>query len=167
MEACQYDGAGSALQHIYSNALSPRTKMDPGSARQYDQRPYFPSVWPGLADSGYIYAPPECMSGSILCRLHIVFHGCGMHAGNPQMNTSYVLYAGYNEWAASNGIVVLYPQSGGFPEHHINGSQQQNSGCWDSYGQQQGPGGNGLQYATKNGGQMLAVRNMIRAIAGF
>lgn len=167
IEACAYDGAGAALQHIYSNTLRPRSTrgFDASNIFMFDQRPYFPAAaWPGLADEGYIYVPPQCIAGHVLCRLHVVLHGCTLYANNPKVNTTYVLHAGYNEWAATNDLVVLYPQGGGYPEHHRSGTAQQDTGCWDGYGQQPGPV-DAADYATRTGVQAQTVWNMVQALA--
>jgi len=41
------------------------------------------------------------------CALHISFHGC--HMGVTELGDTYAQHAGFNEWAESNKIVVLYP----------------------------------------------------------
>ena len=83
------------------------------------------------------------------------------------MNTSYVVHAGYNQWAETNNIVILYPQSGGYPEHRRNGTAQQMAGCWDSYGQQVGEAGSAVGYDTRAGVQMAVVRAMVTALSGL
>jgi len=168
MEACNYDGAGVALQHIYSDALSPRGVLNPSNLFPINQTAHFPRVWPGLADVGYIYVPPQCRGEAAqTCNLHIVFHGCGMYAGNKAMNLSFVMHAGYNDWAESNNLIILYPQSGGYPLHNKTGSTQQMSGCWDSYGQQPGEDGTGTPYATLAGIQVETVWSIVSALAGW
>jgi hypothetical protein len=48
----------------------------------------------------------------------------------------------FNEWGATNNIVVLYPQGGGFAERHEAAPSAQLGGeCWDGYGQ------TGIDYA--------------------
>jgi len=43
------------------------------------------------------------------CKLHISFHGCKQFVA--KIGTRYVVRGGFNEWAESNGYVVLYPQT--------------------------------------------------------
>ena len=53
-------------------------------------------------------------------------------------------------------IVILFPRI----QPHGYAKETQ-SGCWDSYGQ------SGNDYAYKTGVQMVAVRSMIKTIAGL
>jgi hypothetical protein len=178
---CGYDGAGAALQHFYEGTLTPPAPgavSDPANVVVFNQTAYWaveeagaaasfapglvPAVFSGLASTGYAYIPPSCMAGSP-CRLHLAFHGCGMGAPFPTMNTSFVLHTGFNVWADANDLVILYPQGGGYKE--LNDTQdapsgQISGGCWDGYGQ------TGADYAFAAGPQVVTVRNMITALAG-
>jgi len=159
IEKCNYDGAGICLSHIYQKIplIPPGTAMD-DNLIEFDQTLYFGSIFPGLADIGWIYIPQPCQlhSNPKPCKLHIFFHGCGMDFSIPSFNFTYIKHAGFNSWAESNEMVVLYPQMGGYK----NGTKQQLAGCWDSYGD---TGGN---YCLKTSVQMSTVRRMIYAIAG-
>jgi hypothetical protein len=160
---CGFDGAGAALQWIYRNQLTPPSSMVPNVeyVQPFDQTVYFGSVWPGMGSDGFAYIPPACSSGAS-CRLHIAFHGCGMSYASPTMNISFVQHTGYLPWALANNIIVLFPQGGGYIERNVTApSAQMGGGCWDGYGQ------TGWDYALRTGPQMIAIRNMIQAIAGF
>lgn len=166
MQNCGYDGAGDALQHMYEGALTPPPTLAftrPDLLTTFDQSRYTPAAWGGLSSLGYVYIPPPCSAGGSTCRLHVALHGCGMSIWSPSMNTSFVEHTGLNQWALENDIVVLYPQAGGFIERGITDapSAQMAGGCWDGYGQ------TGADYAYTTGLQMVAVREMIRAVAGF
>ena len=70
--------------------------------------------------------------------------------------TTFVRYAGYNRWADSNGIIVLYPQA---TATFLEGNPD---GCWDWWGYDD------PNYAIKNGRQMSAVRSMVqRIVSGY
>lgn len=164
IQACNYDGSGEALQWIYNGSLTP---PPPGASRQgtekliaFNQTLYFdPDAFPGMASTGYLYVPRRCQEGN-LCRLHIAFHGCTMYALNPQMGINFT-WTGLNAWADENDLVILYPQNGGyveFADRYSTNSFQQQTGCWDSYGQ------TGKYYATKQGLQMAVVRRMVKAL---
>ena len=60
--------------------------------------------------------------------------------------------AGYNRWAASNHIVVLYPQT--------KASAENPNRCWDFWGY------SGSNYYTRNGQQMRAVKFMVDRLIG-
>jgi hypothetical protein len=69
--------------------------------------------------------------------------------------------AGYNRWADSNRIVVLYPQVQPRYGLAIGSWQWLNNpfGCWDWWGY------TGSDYATQGGVQIKAVRAMLERLA--
>ena len=105
--------------------------------------------------TGWLYVPAACQNQQP-CRLHIAFHGCKQYqsyrffqpgAGMVTFGTTFVKNAAYNQWADSNGIIVLYPQAtvrSGNP-----------NGCWDWWGY------SGDDYFSREGKQMRAVKAMI------
>ena len=72
--------------------------------------------------------------------------------GADRVNDDFVRDAGYNRWAAANGIVVLYPQT---TESPLNPNR-----CWDFWGY------TGLDYRTRRGPQMRAVKGMVDRLLG-
>lgn len=164
MENCGFDGAGAALQHAFQGSLVPPPPAQPftdaAHVLAFNQSRYFGAVWPALASVGFAYVPAQCAAGAA-CRLHAAFHGCGMSALTPAMALNYTFHAGYNQWAALNDMVVLYPQGGGCIERNATcGSPELDGGCWDGYGQ------TGPAYAFTQGPQAAAVRAMLLAVAG-
>uniref|UniRef100_A0A6B2L9U9 Polyhydroxybutyrate depolymerase n=1 Tax=Arcella intermedia TaxID=1963864 RepID=A0A6B2L9U9_9EUKA len=150
---CNYDGAGEALQHLYGGSLA-----DPGTAInsniiQFDQSDFTPNgVSPAsisMDTVGYAYIPSGCKPGSGgSCRLHVSFHGCKQYYDTIGM--AYVENAGYNRWAETNNIIVLYPQTiaSSFLPSNPNG-------CWDWWGYVD------ASYALKRGPQMATVNNIV------
>jgi len=136
-----YDQAGILLRHIYGKLLSPVKNLS-ASVVEFDQRE-FAAPETGLADTAYVYIPVACRAKGG-CRVHVVFHGCLQSAG--QVGDIFYTYTGYNRWADSNRIIVLYPQ--------VAKDTQPNS-CWDWIGY------TGPDYATRQGPQMLAVKQMV------
>jgi poly(3-hydroxybutyrate) depolymerase len=144
--ACGYDAAGALLGHLYGG-LQPRGNAAPGELIAFDQRPYAKAAGSrGLDAHGWVYVPRECQAqGS--CRLHVVFHGCKQ--GSSFVGDRFVTDAGYLEWAASNRIVLLFPQVA--PSYQpLNPN-----GCWDWWGYE------GSDYATRDGAQIAAVWRMV------
>jgi poly(3-hydroxybutyrate) depolymerase len=82
--------------------------------------------------------------------LHVAFHGCKQDVVS--VHDDFVRDAAYNRWAASNGIVVLYPQA--------TASIPNPNACWDFWGYS-GPG-----YYGQEGIQMRAVKAMVDRILG-
>ena len=161
-----YDAAGAALQFFYGALEKP---VAAGELQIFDQRPYVQreerSVVPltvAMGEQGYLYVPAACASGEA-CRLHIAFHGCQQSAG--ALGDAFARRAGFNEWAASNRIVVLYPQAAAtvaFPGTPLNPQ-----GCWDWWGYNDFGWSMTGHYATRDGEQIAAVwRMVLRLTAG-
>lgn len=157
---CHYDGAGALLQWIYG-ALRPRENGRlRGSFVAFDQREFLANAAShGLAEEGWLFVPTDCATGQP-CRLHIAFHGCKQYqtyqyfdpaAGLVKFGTTFVRNAGYNRWADTNSVIVLYPQATPTPSNPL--------GCWDWWGYDD------TNYATKTGRQIAAVRGMVARIA--
>jgi poly(3-hydroxybutyrate) depolymerase len=151
---CHFDAAGKLLEHIYGK-LKPAVTKDSGRVVAFDQAefvagsPYDVS----LADIGYAYVPKSCES--MRCKVHVAFHGCKQSA--EAVGEKFVRHAGYNRWADSNGIIVLYPQTisrSGFGLFSFTYILNPN-GCWDWWGY------TGPEYHTHNGVQVRAVKAMI------
>lgn len=155
---CQdVDAAGQLLAHLLG-PLKPAAHSADGEIIAFDQRPYIAgaAIDASLADEGYAFIPNACRSGG--CRVHVAFHGCRQNAG--EVGRRFIEGAGYNGWAASNRIVVLYPQTAtraglafGSMKMILNPK-----GCWDWWGY------TGSDYHTRNGLQMRAVHSMIGAM---
>lgn len=114
-------------------------------------------TWASFADNGYLYIPDACKTGAE-CRLHVAFHGCKQGGDNDHPNGNiFARFAGYNEWAKNNRIIVLYPQVQAETYWPINPQ-----GCWDWWGYLY----TGESYATLNGKQIMAVAEMINTLVG-
>jgi len=143
------DAAGALLQHLYGALHKPTTPE--GELRAFAQGPF--DAAGSLSPTGYVYIPKACAAKQ-RCRLHVALHGCKQ--GEDFVDREFVLHAGFNGWAESNRLIVLYPQVGRSLALPLNPN-----GCWDWWGYA------GLDYATRDGAQLKAIRAMVRAIAGF
>jgi poly(3-hydroxybutyrate) depolymerase len=165
---CGYDAAGRLLEHIYGR-MNPRSGSASGSVLEFDQSEFAGGMNPksiGLADKGYVYVPTACLPQNQpqTCRVHVVFHGCLQYAGNPKVKRAVVEHGGYNKWADTNRLIVLYPQTvatnGGplDPDVPVNPN-----GCWDWWGISPLPRNN--EYARKTGYQISAIKAMLDRLA--
>ncbi|AOZ51095.1 extracellular catalytic domain type 2 short-chain-length polyhydroxyalkanoate depolymerase [Chromobacterium vaccinii] len=136
-----YDQAGLILQHIYG-ALQAKASALTGRIVRFNQKPYA-AAGSSLADEGFVYVPRACAEGEA-CKVHIALHGCQQYAG--KAGDAFYAHAGYNNWADSNRILVLYPQT--------TTSAANPQGCWDWFGY------TGPAYAWKSGLQMRALKAM-------
>ncbi len=139
-----YDQAGILLRHIYGKLRAPVKNLS-AAIVEFDQRE-FATQETGLADTAYVYIPAACRAQGG-CRVHVVFHGCLQSAG--QIGDRFYTQTGYNRWADSNRFIVLYPQ--------VAKDTQPNS-CWDWIGY------TGPDYATRQGPQMVAVKQMVERL---
>lgn len=149
---CGYDQAGAILRHIYGK-LNPRSgsPMGLGEIVEFSQAMLIRNPKShSLSEKGYAYVPKSCSERS-LCRVHVVFHGCQQTADD--LGGLFYMHAGYNEWAATNHIIVLYPQLA--PIRWTNPK-----GCWDWWGY------DSADYYNKAAPQMAAVMAMIKRLAG-
>lgn len=142
---CGFDLAGAMLAHLYGS-LNPRNNGSlSGSFVEFDQTAFVSGH--GMGATGWAYVPQACRIGSVRCKLHVVFHGCQQNAAI--VGDKYVRNTGYNRWADTNQMVVLYPQT----------SRQATNSCWDWWGY------DSPDYAKKSGPQMAAVKAMVDKLA--
>ncbi|MDM9380361.1 PHB depolymerase family esterase [Chlorogloeopsis sp. ULAP01] len=142
---CDYDQAGEILKHLLGK-LNPPTKTLSGQLIEFKQDKFVRNPRAhGMAQKGYIYIPQACADGEA-CRLHIALHGC--EQSYEDIGDEYYAHTGYNQWADSNNIVVLYPQA-----HRIR--LKNPKGCWDWWGYTNG------DYAFKNSVQASAIMKMV------
>ena len=93
----------------------------------------------GFMENGYVFIPNQCFEE--MCDIHLVLHGCGGYG------IEYLYTIGYNDWAVTNNLIMLYPQV-------------QNTGlygyedCFDTFGYT-----NEL-FATNEGIQPKAIKKM-------
>lgn len=149
---CNFDLAGEILKWIYGSLAAPNNGTLSGSLVEFNQAEFIANpASHGMAASGWAYVPAACASGQ-QCKLHVVLHGCQQDPSKIQ--DQYYRRTGYNRWADSNRIVVLYPQTAPSSSGNPNG-------CWDWWGYDD------ANYARKNGRQMVAIKAMVdRATSG-
>jgi len=169
------DLAGAILKRIYGEQAfkGGRATVAEGDVKAFDQRlvfstfsdiPYNDLQNASMAREGYVFIPQSCKDGR-KCKLHVAFHGClqggttdrrSGHSGN-----LFSKFAGYNEWAQANDMIVVYPQvqvrNGSLQNPPVNPQ-----GCWDWWGQYY----THEAYHTQGGKQIKAVAQMINILAG-
>ena len=146
---CDYDAAGELLRHLLGK-LAPAAAQPDGRLVTFDQREFADVHAISMADDGYAYVPRACDSQP--CRIHVAFHGCRQNA--QAVGERFVREAGYNRWADSNRLIVLFPQTIARWWWVYNPR-----GCWDWWGY------TGAGYATKEAPQMRAVLGMVERLA--
>ncbi len=144
---CGYDLAGELLAHLHGPLAARDSNPALGRLLRFDQRAFH--AGDDLAGAGFVYIPHACEAepgGG--CRVHVALHGCRMNEA--AIGDAFAARAGLNAWAATNRIVVLYPQTG---SGAVNA-------CWDWWGYT-GPG-----YLHQDAPQMRAIVAMLDRLAG-
>jgi len=151
---CDYDAAGEILKHIYPKLNAPvetNAIENSGKFISYKQAELANISEAGMNETGFAFVPNSCLEGES-CKLHISFHGCNQSIDN--VNDSYAKQAGFNEWAASNNMVVLYPQTEKSTMMPMNPQA-----CWDWWGY------TGENYANKEGKQIQAIYETMQQLS--
>jgi len=156
---CDYDQAGEILKHIYGSSnseavgqikgfLKPPSSEPENAILLFGQDEFTGGSGHGLDDVGAVYIPQSCMEKKG-CRVHIAFHGCAQ--SREAVDDAFVKGSGYNRWAATNRLIVLYPQ--------VSKSAANSRGCWDWWGY------TGPEFLTRDAAQVKAVRAMLARLA--
>jgi poly(3-hydroxybutyrate) depolymerase len=155
IDQCGYDQAGIVLQHIYG-ALNPPNRVKlAGTTKSFDQSIYSKpddTDTLSLGDTGYVFVPKDCEDGAA-CRVHIVLHGCNQDAS--EIGRRFVDDTGYNSWADTNHLIVLYPQTKSSLFLPSNPEA-----CWDWWGYIDHQD----SYVTKSGSQIRTIKAMLDAL---
>ena len=145
--ACDYDAAREILQTLQGE-LTERSVA--GGAMLTVVQPGFDDA--EMLENAYLYVPASCAEGAA-CGVHVALHGCSQ--SSEFVDDAFAVGAGFNEWADSNQLLVLYPQVASSKIAPMNPY-----GCWDWWGY------TGDDYATKNGPQVEAIKATLDALAG-
>jgi poly(3-hydroxybutyrate) depolymerase len=137
---CNFDLAGAILQQLYGPLNARNNGTLSGTFTEFEQAAFISGH--GMAGTGWVYVPQTCAAGE-RCRLHVVLHGCRQNTA--EVGQQYVRHTGYNRWADTNRIVMLYPQT----------SREATNGCWDWWGY------DSANHAKKSGPQMAAIKAMV------
>lgn len=148
---CDYDAAGELLRHLLGS-LAPAAAALAGRLLRFDQNEFADANAISMDTDGYVYVPRSCDVER--CRVHVAFHGC--RQGVRAVGERFVRDAGYNRWADTNRLIVLYPQ---VIARYVWWTFNPR-GCWDWWAY------TGPDYATKNAPQMRAVLAMIERLGG-
>ena len=141
-----YDQPFAILTWIYGPLKSFAGTLS-ATVRPFDQRE-FAGPESSLDSVGFVYIPKECAAHPSLCAVHVVLHGCKQ--GAQSVGSDVYASVGYNRWADSNRLVVLYPQVVTSETNPVNPE-----GCWDWWGY------TGLDFQTRGGLQMAAIKAMV------
>ena len=153
------DAPGDLLAHLLG-PLSPRAGKPEGELMAFDQTPFIngKAIDASLAEDGFVFVPKACQAGG--CRVHVAFHGCRQSVS--EIGRRFVEGAGYNPWASSNRLIVLYPQTVARSGAALGSWKfvMNPKGCWDWWGY------TGDNYASREALQVKAVHRMVERLQG-
>ncbi|MBK0393782.1 prolyl oligopeptidase family serine peptidase [Ramlibacter algicola] len=151
-----YDSVKTWLT-MFLGSLSPRNngKLQ-GSLMAFDQTEFGAGPNVSLAPTGSVFVPKSCAMGKT-CGMVLALHGCKQQAA--LVGDKWVTQAGINEWADTNGLVVLYPDTVATSAPDPTNP----NACFDwwGYSNQLDP-----DYALKSGAQMQVLYSMVQRVAG-
>jgi poly(3-hydroxybutyrate) depolymerase len=151
-----YDSVKTWLT-MFLGSLVPRNdgKLQ-GSLMAFDQTEFGASPNVSMSPTGSVFVPKSCTQGR-KCGFVLALHGCLQQSA--LIGNRWVTEAGINEWADTNGLVVLYPDtiatSAPAPTNP--------NACFDwwGYSNQTDP-----SYALKSGLQMSVLYAMVQRVTG-
>jgi poly(3-hydroxybutyrate) depolymerase len=148
-----YDSEQVWLSQFFGNLKPKNDATLSGSVVPFDQNEFAAggvAANVGMDTTGYAFVPQSCAQQQS-CGLILALHGCNQYYGT--VGSAFIDAAGINQWADTNHIVVLYPQT-------IQ-TVANPSGCWDWWGYL-----NDANYAQKSGPQMRALYLMVNRASG-
>ncbi|WP_245723387.1 extracellular catalytic domain type 2 short-chain-length polyhydroxyalkanoate depolymerase [Lutimaribacter saemankumensis] len=150
---CDFDQAGDILNWLYGELVPPVSPVS-GNLLTFDQSVYLEGA-AGMDEVAFVYVPSACRARET-CGLHISLHGCNQ--GREAIGDDYVRLTGFNGWAETNNIVVLYPQATAVPSPWNSWFAGNPNGCWDWWGY------SGADYLSRNAPQPSAIARMSAAL---
>lgn len=159
MITCSKDGkpydSVRAWLSMFFGRLQPRNdgKLS-GTLSTFDQTEFGASSNLSMASTGSVFVPKSCAQGA-RCGFVLALHGCLQEAS--LIGDKWVTEAGINEWADTNDVVVVYPDT---VASSLPGPTNPNA-CFDwwGYSNQYDP-----NYALKSGLQMSVLYAMVRRV---
>jgi poly(3-hydroxybutyrate) depolymerase len=151
-----YDSVKTWLT-MFLGPLHPRNngKLQ-GSLMTFDQTEFGASPNVSMSPNGSVFVPKSCSNGKT-CGFVLALHGCLQQS--ELIGDKWVTEAGINEWADTNGLIVLYPDT---IATSAPGPTNPNA-CFDwwGYSNQSDP-----NYALKSGLQMSVLYSMVQRVTG-
>jgi poly(3-hydroxybutyrate) depolymerase len=151
-----YDSVGTWLT-MFLGSLAPRNdgKLH-GALMTFDQTEFGASPNVSMSPTGSVFVPKSCMQGKT-CGFVLALHGCLQQSA--LIGNRWVTEAGINEWADTNGLVVLYPDTIASSAPGVTNP----NACFDwwGYSNQEDP-----DYALKSGLQMSVLYAMVQRVTG-
>jgi poly(3-hydroxybutyrate) depolymerase len=143
---CGFYQSQVLLRHIYPDRTAAPAKDPHGRLLRFDQAEFAKGDYTSMDKVAWVYIPAACDKGG--CAVHVAFHGC--HQGRETVGERFYKGTGYNEFADTNRLIVLYPQA------RMSDLAGNPKGCWDFWGYSEPK-----TFYTREAPQMRAVVAML------
>jgi predicted esterase len=151
-----YDSVKTWLT-MFLGSLAPRNKGKlQGSLLTFDQTEFGASPNVSMSPTGQVFVPKSCQQGRT-CGFVLALHGCLQESA--LIGDKWVTEAGINEWADTNALIVLYPDT--IATSAPNPTNPNACFDWWGYSNQIDP-----NYALKSGLQMSVLYSMVQRVTG-
>lgn len=127
-----------------------------GALMTFDQAEFGASPNVSMGPTGSVFVPRSCMEGRT-CGFVLALHGCLQQSA--LIGNRWVTEAGINEWADTNALVVLYPDT--IATSAPDPTNPNACFDWWGYSNQTDP-----DYALKTGLQMSVLYAMVQRVTG-
>lgn len=151
-----YDSVKTWLT-LFLGPLKPRNngKLS-GTLAAFDQTEFGASPLVSMSPTGSVFVPGPCRRGDT-CGVVLALHGCLQEAS--RIGNRWVAQAGINEWADTNKVVVVYPDTLASSAPGVTNP----NACFDWWGYSNRVDPN---YALKSGLQMSVLYAMVQRVTG-
>ncbi len=146
---CGFMQSHVMLRHLYPDKTNAPAARPGGRLLRFDQREFIMGQRSAMDDSAWVYVPARCEREA--CAVHVALHGC--RQGQQSIGDRFYRHTGYNEFADSNGVIVLYPQV------HASNVPANPRGCWDFWGY-----ADPASLHTRDAPQLRAIVAMVRRL---
>ena len=127
-----------------------------GTLSAFDQTEFGATSNVSMSPTGSVFVPKACAQGQT-CGLVLAMHGCLQQAS--LIGDRWVKQAGINEWADTNKLVVVYPDT--IASSAPGPTNPKACFDWWGYSNQDDP-----NYAVKSGLQMTTLYAMVQRVTG-
>jgi poly(3-hydroxybutyrate) depolymerase len=156
LNGAPYDSVKTWLTMFLGNLNARNNGKLSGTLYTFDQTEFGASPNVSMSSTGSVFVPRACEQGKT-CGLVLALHGCKQEAA--RIGNRWVAQAGINEWADTNRLVVVYPDT---IASSAPGPTNPNA-CFDwwGYSNQSDP-----NYALKSGLQMSVLYSIVQRVTG-
>jgi poly(3-hydroxybutyrate) depolymerase len=156
LNGAPYDSVKTWLTMFLGNLNARNNGKLSGTLYTFDQTEFGASPNVSMSSTGSVFVPKACEQGKT-CGLVLALHGCKQEAA--RIGNRWVAQAGINEWADTNRLVVVYPDT---IASSAPGPTNPNA-CFDwwGYSNQSDP-----NYALKSGLQMSVLYSIVQRVTG-